>query len=103
MEDHSILLEHTLALPGETVEEGKVWQGWPSLRKLSLEDYRYDVQRVLTFAYFSRSSSMHTRSLDHSDSSEDTLSDLPASYVVPLLEDTSFFENDRSLFDQCLT
>ena len=101
MEDHSILLEHTLALAGETVEEGKVWQGWPSSRKLSLEDYRHDVQRALTFAYFSRSNTMQTKSPSFSDSTEDSRSDLPVSYVVPLLEDTDiFWKDDKKLVYQ---
>lgn len=28
MEDNSVMLEHTLALPGETVDSGMAWQGW---------------------------------------------------------------------------
>ena len=28
MEPGSVMLEHTLALPGETVDAGMAWQGW---------------------------------------------------------------------------
>ena len=28
MEKHSIMLEHTLVLSGESVDSGSVWQGW---------------------------------------------------------------------------
>lgn len=40
MENHSAMLEHTLVLAGETVDNGKVWQGWPSATQLSLNAYR---------------------------------------------------------------
>ena len=30
MDAHSIMLEHTLVMAGETVDIGSVWQGWPS-------------------------------------------------------------------------
>jgi len=29
MEDHSMMLEHTLVMGGETVDSNKAWQGWP--------------------------------------------------------------------------
>jgi hypothetical protein len=57
MEDHSIMLEHTLVLSGETVDKGKVWQGWPAGKKFLLEEYREDLRRALTEAYFKR---LHT-------------------------------------------
>lgn len=40
MDAHSILLEHTLVLAGETVECGSVWQGWPSQTQISLTKHR---------------------------------------------------------------
>lgn len=94
MEDHSILLEHTLTLSGETVDKGRVWQGWPSERKLLLEDYRWNMRRAVTSSYFVRSGTMQTGS--SSDSSNDpdlteSPSDSPDNSLKPLLK------NDRNI------
>jgi len=35
MEPRSMLLEHTLVMPGETVDTETVVQGWPSRKQLS--------------------------------------------------------------------
>eukprot|EP01038_Epipyxis_sp_PR26KG_P006462 gene6462-8890_t len=47
MDAHSIMLEHTLVMAGETVDSGSVWQGWPSRSQISLKRYRQGVQRIL--------------------------------------------------------
>jgi hypothetical protein len=57
MDDHSIMLEHTLVLAGETVDKGKVWQGWPSEKQFLLEDYRQDIKVAVNEARFDR---LHT-------------------------------------------
>jgi hypothetical protein len=40
MADHSIIVEHTLVLAGDTVDMGSVWQGWPSHTHIPLEIHR---------------------------------------------------------------
>ena len=35
MEDHSMLLEHTLLASGEIAEAGEVYAGWPARRLVS--------------------------------------------------------------------
>jgi hypothetical protein len=90
MEDHSILLEHTLTLSGETVDKGKVWQGWPSERKLSLEDYRWNMRRAVTSSYFVRSGTTQTGStsdLSNEPDLTESPSDSPDNSLKPLLKD----------------
>ena len=40
MENHSMMLEHTLVMAGECVDEGTVWQGWPSKRQYPAHEHR---------------------------------------------------------------
>jgi hypothetical protein len=40
MENHSMMLEHTLVMAGECVDEGTVWQGWPSKRQYPASEHR---------------------------------------------------------------
>jgi hypothetical protein len=40
MEAHSMMQEHTLVMSGEMVDEGTLWQGWPCLTQLPIEDHR---------------------------------------------------------------
>ena len=47
MDDHSVMLEHTLALAGEVVDSGMVWQGWPCTKQFSLESHRRSVRTHL--------------------------------------------------------
>jgi acetyltransferase-like isoleucine patch superfamily enzyme len=47
MEPHSIMLEHTLVLAGESVDMGSVWQGWPSDNQIYLETYRENMRREI--------------------------------------------------------
>ena len=51
MENHSIMLEHTLVLAGDTVDCGQVWQGWPSKNQLNLTAYREKLWKKLASAY----------------------------------------------------
>jgi hypothetical protein len=92
MDDHSIMLEHTLVLSGETVDTGSVWQGWPAGKKFFLEDYRIDMSRVLTETFFKykRHNSTLTGSTSDSSGSSDLDVDMPVStepLLAPLLED----------------
>jgi hypothetical protein len=48
MEDHSILLEHTLVISGETVDRGSVWQGWPSQLHYPLREHRDGLTNLLS-------------------------------------------------------
>jgi hypothetical protein len=48
MEDHSILLEHTLVLAGETVDSGSVWQGWPSQVHYPIGEHRAGLTNLLS-------------------------------------------------------
>jgi hypothetical protein len=48
MEKYSILLEHTLVISGEVVEEGMVWQGWPSLLHYPLREHREGLTHLLS-------------------------------------------------------
>jgi hypothetical protein len=50
MEEHSMLLEHTLLASGETAEAGEVYVGWPARRLAS------DKKRQTTAATTTRSS-----------------------------------------------
>lgn len=86
------MLEHTLVLSGETVDTGSVWQGWPALKRFSLQDYRRDMRRVLTETFFRRRHSTLTASTATSASSgsSDLNVDEPVS-TVPLLEDYDRF------------
>lgn len=84
------MLEHTLVLSGETVDTGSVWQGWPAEKKFFLEDYRIDIRRALTKAFFKRLSTTLTGSTRRSSKSSDLNVRTPEttdSYLVPLLED----------------
>ena len=47
MDDHSVMLEHTLVLAGEVVDSGMVWQGWPCTKQFSLEAHRRSVRAHL--------------------------------------------------------
>ena len=47
MESHSMMLEHTLVMAGECVDEGTVWQGWPSKRQFPLHHHRSNVRKHL--------------------------------------------------------
>lgn len=70
MEEHSVMLEHTLVLAGDAVDTGKVWQvilelcvrlslrlcvirlsgqGWPSTSQVTLETYRKQTRKILDF------------------------------------------------------
>ena len=40
MDAHSMLLEHTLVMAGETVDCGSVWQGWPTRSQITLLKHR---------------------------------------------------------------
>ena len=40
MDAHSMLLEHTLVMAGETVDCGSVWQGWPTRSQIALLKHR---------------------------------------------------------------
>jgi carbonic anhydrase/acetyltransferase-like protein (isoleucine patch superfamily) len=42
MESHSMLLEHTLVMSGETCDSDTVWQGWPSNFIVPLSRYQND-------------------------------------------------------------
>ena len=46
MDDHSILLEHTLILAGDCVDTQTVWQGWPSKVSKSLKQHQDDLVRL---------------------------------------------------------
>jgi hypothetical protein len=46
MDDHSILLEHTLILAGDTVDTRTVWQGWPSKVSKSLKQHEDGLVRL---------------------------------------------------------
>ena len=47
MDDHSVMLEHTLVLAGEVVDSGMVWQGWPCMKQFSLDVHRRSVRTHL--------------------------------------------------------
>lgn len=49
MQPHSILLEHTLVMAGESVESEIVWQGWPNRVQYSLWDYRLYMSELLAY------------------------------------------------------
>ena len=40
MESHSMMLEHTLVMSGETCDQDTVWQGWPANSIFPLHQYR---------------------------------------------------------------
>jgi hypothetical protein len=48
MEDHSILMEHTLVISGETVDYGSVWQGWPSQLHYPIREHRDGLTNLLS-------------------------------------------------------
>jgi hypothetical protein len=48
MENYSILLEHTLVISGEVVDEGMVWQGWPSIVHYPLREHRDGLTHLLS-------------------------------------------------------
>jgi len=48
MEDHSVLLEHTLVISGEMVDSGSVWQGWPSHLHYPLGEHRSGLTNLLS-------------------------------------------------------
>ncbi|CAK9253069.1 unnamed protein product [Sphagnum jensenii] len=70
MDNHSVMLEHTLVLAGETVDSGQVWQvmrvehqliqfifwrffpcqGWPSATQIPLDTYRDHMRRAVAEA-----------------------------------------------------
>ena len=52
MEDRSILLEHTLVLAGESVDNDTVWQGWPSDVQMSLQDYQQHISNTIDEAIY---------------------------------------------------
>ncbi len=54
MADHSIIVEHTLVLAGDTVDKGSVWQGWPSHTHIPLEMHRKKVTYDLDKETFSQ-------------------------------------------------
>ena len=42
-----MMLEHTLVMAGECVDEGTVWQGWPSKQQFPLTQHRANVRKHL--------------------------------------------------------
>lgn len=48
LESNSILLEHTLVMPGDTVESGYVVQGWPVLQAMPLATHLKAIQEMLS-------------------------------------------------------
>lgn len=51
MEKNSMLLEHTLVLAGERVDQGVAWQGWPSSQQIPLTIHRDDISSLLKEAW----------------------------------------------------
>jgi len=47
MDAHSMLLEHTLILAGDSVDSMTVWQGWPSKTRKSMKQHRKELFSLL--------------------------------------------------------